>query len=190
MDQIRNVSIYSQWFALWTRSRQEKSSAAMLGASGIPYFLPLISEERQWSDRKRRVTLPLFPGYLFVQIASTSEFQLCLRRLPGVVNFVGNQKGPSAISGEEINSVRALISHGAECSPCSYLKAGDRVRVVRGALAGIEGLFIRSGSRSRMIVSVEIIQRSVSVDVAACDVEPVRHIPQCHPYTAFAALTA
>jgi transcription antitermination factor NusG len=146
----------------------------MLETLGIPHFLPLIKEERQWNDRRKMVTVPLFPGYLFVEIGSTSELQLCVRNVPGVVNFVGNQNGPSTVSKDEINSVRALLLRGAECSPCPFLKAGDRVRVVRGAMAGIEGLFIRCGARSRIVVSVEIIQRSVSVDVAACDVEPVR----------------
>jgi transcription antitermination factor NusG len=188
--EIGNSPTNLQWFAVWTRSRQEKTSAAMLAALGIPHFLPLIDEERRWSDRKKMVSLPLFPGYLFVQIANTSELQLCVRKVPGVVNFVGNQNGPSAIPDDEINSVRTLLSGGTECSPCPFLKAGDRVRVVRGALAGIEGLFIRCGARSRVVVSVEIIQRSVSVEVAARDVEPVRHIPQRQLYSVLAPLTA
>jgi transcription elongation factor/antiterminator RfaH len=180
----------SQWFAVWTRSRQEKTSAAMLEALGVPHFLPLIKDERQWSDRRKMVTVPLFPGYLFVQIARSSGLQLCVRKVPGVVNFVGNQNGPLAVPENEIHNVRALLSRGAVCSPCPFLKAGDRVRVVRGALAGIEGLFIRCGARSRVVVSVEIIQQSVSVDVPACDVELVRHIPQRESYSVFAPLLA
>jgi transcription antitermination factor NusG len=179
-----------QWFAVWTRSRQERTSAAMLEALGVPHFLPLIDHERRWSDRKKMVSLPLFAGYLFVQIANTSELQLCVRKVPGVVNFVGNKNGPSAIPDDEINSVRKLLSRGAECYPCQFLKAGDRVRIVRGALAGIEGFFIRCGARSRVVVSVEIIQRSVSVDVPACDVELVRYLPQRESCSVFGPLLA
>jgi transcription antitermination factor NusG len=188
--EIGNSPTDSRWFAVWTRSRQEKSSAAMLEAIGIPHFLPLIDEERRWSDRKKMVSLPLFPGYLFVQIANSSEIQVCVRKVLGVVNFVGNQNGPLAVPEVEINSIRALLSRGAGCSPCPFLKVGDRVRVVRGALAGIEGLFIRCGARSRVVVSVEIIQRSVSVDVPACDVELVQHIRQRESYSVFAPSSA
>ena len=172
-----------QWFAVWTRSRQEKAAATMLEALGIPHFLPLVSEHRQWSDRRKMVKVPLFPGYLFVQITITSGLELRVRKVPGVVNFVGNQNGPSAVLEDEIQSVRALLSRGAECFPCPFLKAGDRVRVVSGVLAGIEGSFIRCGTRSRVVVSVEIIQRSVSVDVPACDVELVQHIRQRESYS-------
>lgn len=188
--EIENSQTDSQWFAVWTRSRQEKTSAAMLEALGVPHFLPLIKDERQWSDRRKMVTVPLFPGYLFVQIARTSGLQLCVRKVPGVVNFVGNQNGPSAVPENDIHNVRALLSRGAECSPCPFLKAGDRVRVVRGALAGIEGMFIRCGARSRVVVSVEIIQQSVSVDVPSCDIELVEHLPPRHTYPAFAPLPA
>ncbi len=187
---VGSFPVGSQWFAVWTRSRQEKTSAAMLEALGIPHFLPLIEEARRWSDRTKMVSLPLFPCYLFVQIANSSEIQLCVQKVPGVVNFVGNQNGPSAIPEVEINSIRALLSRDTGCSPCPFLKVGDRVRVVRGALAGIEGLFIRCGARSRLVVSVEIIQRSVSVDVPARDVELVQHLRQGESYSVFAPSSA
>ena len=179
-----------QWFAVWTRSRQEKAAATMLEALGVPHFLPLVSEHRQWSDRRKMVKVPLFPGYLFVQITNTSGLELRVRKVPGVVNFVGNQKGPSAVPEDEIQNVRTLLSRGAECSPCPFLKAGDRVRIVSGALGGIEGSLIRCGTRSRVVVSVEIIQRSVSVEISACDVEPVRKIPEPTPHSVIASLPA
>ena len=80
--EIGNSQSGLQWFAVWTRSRQEKTSAAMLAALGVPHFLPLIDEERRWSDRKKMVSLPLFPGYLFVQIANSSEIQVCVQKVP------------------------------------------------------------------------------------------------------------
>jgi transcription antitermination factor NusG len=159
----------SLWYAVWTRSRQEKAAAAMLDALGVSHFLPLVEQERQWSDRKKMVSVPVFPGYLFVQILVTSVLQLR-------VSFVGNQNGPTAIPEDEIQNLRALLSRTTKCFPCSYLQAGDRVRIVNGALAGIEGSFIRSGTRSRIVVSVEAIQRSIAVEVSASDVEPIRNI--------------
>jgi transcription antitermination factor NusG len=163
----------SCWYAVSTRSRQEKVAAVTLGSCGIAHFLPLVDEERQWSDRKKVISVPLFPGYLFVQIPRTVQFQLAVRKVPGVVNFVGNQNGPLPVSASELESVRAIISRGRGCCPYPFLRGGDRVRVVRGALCGIEGTFIRQGSRSKLIISVEMIQRSVSVEVRASDVEPI-----------------
>lgn len=168
-----SLSEIPSWYAVSTLSRHERVVSQTLQGLGFNQYLPVINEERQWSDRKKKVILPLFPGYLFVQMARTVELQLSVRKVPGVVDFVRSQNGPLPVREEEIESVRRLLSGGAECSLCPFLKAGDRVRVFRGPLAGMVGIYQRCGSRSRIVVSVEIIQRSVSVDVAACDVEPV-----------------
>jgi transcription antitermination factor NusG len=164
------------WYAVSTRARQEKSAAFMLENLEVVHFLPLIEEERQWSDRKQKVTLPLFPGYVFVQIPRHNEFQLRVLKVPGIVNFIGNQSGPLPIPESEIESIQRALVHGFGCSPYPFLQAGDRVRVVRGALAGIEGTLIRSGEQSKVVISVEMIQRSVSVSVACADVEPAYRV--------------
>jgi transcription elongation factor/antiterminator RfaH len=162
------------WYAVWIKSRQEKTAAATLGSIGISHYLPLQSEVRQWSDRKQAVEVPLFPGYLFVQVDALSRSKLDVLTTPGVVKFVGNNSGPLAIPDNQIESVRSVILSGAKCSPLSLLAEGDRVRVVRGALAGIEGTLLRFGSKSQLVVSIEMIQRSVAVTVSEADVEPVR----------------
>ena len=165
------------WYAVSTRSRQEKIAASMLENLEVAHFLPLVEEERQWSDRKQKVTLPLFPGYLFVQIARSNELLLRVLKVPGVVDFVGSRSGPLEIPKSEIESVRAVVSRGFCYSPCPFFKAGDRVRVVRGALAGVEGTLARCGAKSKLVISVEMIQRSVSVSVAVSDVEAVSCVP-------------
>jgi transcription antitermination factor NusG len=131
------------------------------------------------------IAMPLFPGYLFVQIPRTPEFQLAVRKVPGVVNFVGNHLGPLAIPPSELESVRTILSRGSECAPHPFLQVGDRVRVVRGALAGIEGTLTRRGAQSKLIISVQMIQRSVSVSVTASDVEPVSHASPRPPYPSY-----
>src|ERR1700723_357279 len=163
----------ASWYAVLTRSRQERVATLMLEYMMIANFLPLLSQERRWSDRKQMVNLPLFPGYVFVRIARSSELQLRVLKIPGVVGFVRNQTGPLPVPDREIEDVRAVLSHGIGCSPYPFLKAGDRVRVVRGALVGLEGTLIRCGSQSKLVISVEMIQRSVSIDVALSSVEPV-----------------
>jgi transcription antitermination factor NusG len=163
----------ASWYAVTTKSRQEKIVASMLKYLEVANFLPLINEERRWSDRKQMVTMPLFQGYVFVRITTSGELQLRVLKVPGVVDFVRAGSGPLSIPDGEIEDVRAVLSHGVGCSPYPFLKAGDRVRVVRGPLAGIEGTLIRSGSQSKLVISVEMIQRSVSIDVALSSVEPV-----------------
>jgi transcription antitermination factor NusG len=161
------------WYAVFTRSRQEKVAATMLDYYQVANFLPLLNQERRWSDRKQMVSVPLFPGYLFVRIERSSELLLRVLKVPGIVDFVRNGDGPMAIPAEEIEGVRAALVHGNGCAPHPFLKAGNRVRVVRGSLEGIEGTIIRGGSQSKLVISVEMIQRSVAVSVSEADVEPI-----------------
>jgi len=177
----------ASWYAVSTKSRQEKVVASMLEYLAVANFLPLINQERRWSDRKQMVAMPLFQGYVFVRITTSGEFLLRVLKVPGVVDFVRNRTGPLPIPEREIEDVRAVLSHGVGCSPYPFLKAGDRVRVVRGALAGIEGTFIRGGSQSKLVISIEMIQRSVAASVAESDVEPVSSVltPQPQSIPAF-----
>ena len=132
-----------EWFAVWTRSRQEKFVAKMLGTLDVPHFLPLRSETRQWSDRNKAVTFPLFSGYLFVKMNPLMDSRLQVLKTPGIVGFVGNQKGPLAIPDKQIEDIRTLLAGNVECTVLPLLEEGDLVRVVRGTLAGVEGRLIR-----------------------------------------------
>jgi transcriptional antiterminator NusG len=172
----------SRWYAIWTRSKQEKVVAAMLSALGIRHYLPLRSELRQWSDRMQRVELPLFSGYLFVSLRSLKNGKLQVLRIPGVGAFVGNQTGPLPIPDQQIEGIRQVLTAGVECSVQPSVKEGEWVRVVRGALAGVEGMLVRTDSTSRLLISIEMINQSLSVNVLRTDVEVVgqpglRHAP-------------
>jgi transcription antitermination factor NusG len=148
----------------------------MLASMEITHFLPLLSQDRQWSDRMQKVMMPLFPGYVFVRITRTSEHQLRVLKVPGVVDFVRNRTGPVPVPEHEIDNVRALLSCGAACLPHPFLKAGDQVRVVRGPLAGLEGRLTRCESQSKLVISVEMIQCSVAISVLESDISVVSHI--------------
>jgi transcription antitermination factor NusG len=163
----------ARWFAVWTRSRQEKTAAAMLDSLGVPHFLPLKSESRQWSDRRQTVSVPLFSGYLFVRMNLLVDRKLCVLQVPGVAGFVGNSQGPLPIPDQQVEAVRAVVERGAGCTVHSLLEAGSLVRVVRGPLTGVEGRLVRVNSASRLVVSIELIHRSLAVSVATEDVEPV-----------------
>ena len=145
----------------------------MLAGLGIRYFLPLITEVHRWSDRKQTVSRPLFPCYLFVNVVRSCDTQLRVLKVPGIVNFVGSAHGPTAVPEEEIDSVRAVLSSGIDCALHPFLEAGDRVRIVRGVLAGIEGTFIRSGPDSKLVISIEMIQRSMAMKIDGCDIEHI-----------------
>ncbi len=162
------------WYAVWTKSRQEKAAATRLRSIGVSHYLPLQTQVRQWSDRRQSVDIPLFPGYLFVQVDVWRGCgKLEVLKTPGVAGFVGNRSGPVPIPEDQINSVRTILSSGAGCSAQPLLKEGDRIRVVRGALAGIEGILVRVGSKSQLVISIEMIQRSVAVTVLEANVEAV-----------------
>lgn len=163
------------WYAVWTRSRQEKVAAGMLGMLGVQYYLPLKSEIRQWSDRRQAVEVPLFSGYLFVCINLLKESKLKVLKVPGVVAFVGNQSGPLSIPSKQIEDIRSVLAAGARCSVRPILKEGDRVRVRRGALAGVEGWLVRANSESQLLISVDMIRQSLAVNVSLDDIERVEN---------------
>ena len=117
--------------------------------------------------------MPLFASYLFVQIPSSRESQVQVLKVPGVINFVGNQSGPLSIPEKELDDVRSVLSQRVDCSPCPFLKIGERVRIIGGALDGIEGTLIGRGPDTKLVISIELIQRSMAVSVYGFSVKPV-----------------
>ena len=145
----------------------------MLDSLDIAHYLPLTTEKRQWSDRVQKVMLPLFSGYVFVRMNLLKENRLSVLKVPGVVGFVGNSIGPLPIPEEQIEGVRAVLASGAEFTVQPMLEEGDWVRVVRGALAGLEGRLVRMNSASRLMISIEMIQKTLAISVGRQDVERV-----------------
>lgn len=163
----------AMWYAVSTRSRQEKVCASVLETLGVKVFLPTVTEIHRWSDRKKAVTVPLFKSYLFVNIAASRQSQLRILKVPGCVNFVGNHSGPLAIPDQEIEDIEALLSERPDCSAYPYLNIGERVRVFGGALDGVEGTLVGKGPGAKLVISIALIQRSMAVSVYGLDVRPV-----------------
>ncbi len=161
----------SRWFAVWTRSRQEKAAAAMLRMLGVRYFLPLKSELRQWSDRKQTVCAPLFSGYLFVRINPTKDSRLQVLKTSGIAGFVGNGAGPSSIPDQQIEDIQTVLTQKTEFTVIPILEEGDHVRVVRGPLAGIEGRILQRNRTSHLLISIGMIHKSIAVKLSRHDVE-------------------
>ena len=159
------------WYAAYTCAKHEKRVAAELGAREVQHFLPLYSSVRRWKDRRVQLELALFPGYVFVRLALRDRLQVL--QIPSVVRLVGFGGLPTALPDEEMEILRKGLCHGLRAEPHPFLTIGRRVRITAGPFAGLEGVLKRKKSNLRVVVSLELIQRSVAVDVDAADVEGV-----------------
>ena len=160
------------WYALRVRPRLEKQVSANLSAKGYELFLPLYKRKSHWSDRIKTLEVPLFPGYLFCQFDVAKR--LPILQTPGVISVVGIGKCPEPIDVVEIDAVRAVVSSGVTYQPHPYLTVGDAVRVEHGALTGLVGLITQVKNDFRLIISVNLLMRSVSVEIDRSWVDPVR----------------
>lgn len=162
----------TQWYATYTRSRHEKVVAEALEKRSVEHFLPLYETVRTWKNGRFKVQLPLFPGYLFVHIALCDRLQVL--RVPGVVRLVGFNGVPAALPQDEIEIMRNALRKGIEAEPHPYLRVGQRVRITSGPMEGLQGILLRRRGRPRVVVSVDLIMRSVALDIDAAQVEPVK----------------
>jgi len=161
------------WFAVHTYARHEKVVAQEARDLGVTTFLPLVREVRQWSDRRKLIESPLFSCYVFVRILPNNRERLKVLRLNGVLGFVGTQGMGIPIPDDQIEAVRLLTEEQLPLCSHPFLKIGQRVRIRTGALSGVEGILTgRSGERT-LVVSLDAIQRSLSVRIEGYDVEPV-----------------
>jgi transcriptional antiterminator NusG len=167
------ASIESSWYAVQTMPRHEKKVSGELESKQIQSFLPAISEVRQWSDRKRMIGSPLFPGYVFVRIAAQSGARIAVLRTNGVVGFVGVRGAGTPIPESEITAIRAVLARQVPFRAHPFLNLGQRVRIRGGALDGIEGILDAVKGDQSLVISVELIQRSLAVRIAGYQVEPV-----------------
>jgi transcription antitermination factor NusG len=161
----------NHWYAAQIRSRHEKRVAEQLSGKGVDFFLPIYTARNQWSDRVAEVDLPLFPGYLFIRIDLRERLKVL--EVPGVVRLVSSGSAPVPLEDREIDILRQGLTQKLKAEPHPFLKAGTRVRVQRGALAGLEGVLLRSKDICRVIISLDLIMRSIAVEIASTDVEPI-----------------
>jgi len=161
----------SHWYAVHTKARHEKSVAAQWEEKHVCGFLPLLRQIHRWSDRQCAAEVPMFSCYAFVRMARTVEERLKILQTPGVFGFVGSEGQGTPIPQEQIECLRTAIRGNIPCYPHAYITAGRRVRICGGSLDGVEGIFERQGGDQRLVVSVELLQRSVSIQVEGYDIE-------------------
>jgi transcription antitermination factor NusG len=168
MDSAGSVE---RWFALRVRPRQEKTTAFALQSKGFEEFLPLYRDRRRWSDRMKALEIPLFPRYVFCRFSLRT--QLAVLTTPGVQSIVGMAKRPIPIDESEIVAIQAAMASKAASQPWPYLQVGQRVRIDRGPLKGLEGILVKIQSECCVVISLTLLMRSVAITIDMRDISPL-----------------
>jgi transcription antitermination factor NusG len=161
----------SSWYAVHTMARHEKRVAAQFEEKRVCTFLPLLHQVHRWTDRRTVVEIPMFSCYAFVRMVQTVEERLKVLRTPGVLGFVGSERQGTSIPDEQIESLRKAVSEKVPCLPHPFISVGKRVRIRGGSLDGVEGILMLQGRDQSLVLSVELLQRSVSIRVEGYDIE-------------------
>jgi transcription antitermination factor NusG len=161
----------ARWYAAYTSANHEKRVAEQLVQRSVEYFLPVYESVRCWKDRRVKLDMPLFPGYVFVRIALRDR--LCVQQVPGIARLVGFGNMPTALPEDEMQALRASLRRGVRAQPHPFLTVGQRVRVKNGPMVGLQGVLKRRKSQARLVVSLELIQRAIAVEVDEADLEPM-----------------
>jgi transcription termination/antitermination protein NusG len=168
---MTNESSIPQWFAAHVRCHHEKTTAEHMRGRSIEHFLPTYETVRRWKDRQKQLSLPLFPGYMFVRV--TLDQRLSVLVVPGVARLVGSENRPVPITDAEIERLKTLRQHRINVEPHAYLAVAQRVRIVRGPLIGLEGVLLRRKGRVRLLISIDLIRQSALIEIDSADVEPI-----------------
>ena len=166
--------VEQRWYALYTCANQEKRVAEQLNRRSVEHLLPLYDSLRRWKDRRVRLQLPLFPGYVFVRMALKDRLQVL--RIPRVAYLVGFNGSPTPLQEAEVTTLRKCLSaanSAGRIEPHPYLRAGQRARVANGPFQGMEGVVLHHKNGTRVIVSFDLIMRSMSVEVDEADLTPI-----------------
>ena len=160
-----------RWYAIKTRSRHEKRVRDQLVQRDVDTFLPLCESWRQWKDRKKKVELPLFPGYCFARFPLVEKLRVL--NVLGVANLVGINGRPEPIHEDELAAIQQLVSTKLQYDPHPFLQEGMDVEVVRGPLAGVRGKLLRKDRVTRLVLAVTLLRQAAVVEIHPADVVQV-----------------
>ena len=170
-ESVADPAPHHGWYALYTRHQHEKIVQRILTGKGFEAFLPLYTAAHHWKDRIKRVSLPLFPCYVLLR--GPLDHWLPVLTTPGVHTVVGFGGHPASIAWTEVEAIRRVVESTVKVEPHPFLKCGDRVRVIAGALQGLEGILVRKKNWWKLLLSVEMLQRSVAVEIDVALVQRV-----------------
>lgn len=170
-DCLNSFSSRLRWYAVYTYPRHEKKVFESLQSRGFDSFLPTYQEMHRWRNGvKREIDLPLFPGYVFINVDVREKLRIL--QTPSVASIVGFGGEPAVLPDRDIETLRLALPK-LRAEPHPFLRIGDRVRVKSGPLAGLEGILLQKKQGWRFILSMDLILQAVSVEVDCADVEPV-----------------
>ncbi len=173
-DLMKKQEQPANWYAVQTRARNEKVISERLQEQGLSTFLPLVTEVRRWSDRKKKVELPLFSCYVFVKLViSNNQERMSVYRTNGVFGIVSMRGVAIPIPEEQIDALRTVVTQQVPWSAHPFLKVGQRVRIRGGSMDGVEGVLLSANGDQTLVISVDAIQRSLAVRVEGYEVEPL-----------------
>ncbi|HYA41393.1 MAG TPA: UpxY family transcription antiterminator [Syntrophobacteraceae bacterium] len=164
-----------EWYALYVQVNHEKEVTKRLEQKQVGCFLPTLETWSKRRDRRKKIQLPMFPGYVFVHVVLDSSANLTIVKTPGALSLVHNSEGPLSIPAYQVENLQNMVVSSRPLQIHPYLREGEWVHVVRGPLSGCIGILNRIDPRKgRLIVSVDIIKKSVSVELDLEDVEPAQ----------------
>ena len=164
---LRSEFFEPHWYAAYTCANHEKGVTQQLERRSVECFLPLYESVRRWKDRRVRLQLPLFPGYVFVRLALRDRLKVL--EIPSVVRLVGFDRHPTPLPVEEIETIRTCLTRRQLMAPHRYVRRGQQVRVLSGPLEGLTGVVVRQKNRTRFVISLELLMRSVAVEIDGSD---------------------
>lgn len=171
---LSDSQISPTWYAIYAQVRHEGKVYSRLQAKSIECLLPQMEQWSRRRDRRKRIQVPIFPGYLFVRTVLDNYEQVRILQTPGVVRIVRNQDGPLPVPDSQMNSLLTLLGNDRVLTSHPYLAEGMRVRIATGPLYGCEGILLRrKNEKTRLVVAIDIIQQAVAVELSEEDVEPV-----------------
>ena len=163
----------TSWYAVHTQARHEKVVANRLAEQGVTTFLPLVTSVHRWSDRIKKVELPLYSCYVFARIEPNNEQRNRVCRTSGVFGIVGTRSEGTPIPDHEIDSVRGFLNESLPWSVHPFLKIGQRVRVRGGSMDGVEGILVARNGEASLVISIHAIKRSLAIRIEGYNVEPI-----------------
>jgi transcription antitermination factor NusG len=159
-----------RWYAIQTRCRFERKVTTQLQHQGLETFLPLLKEIHRWSDRQKRIEIPLFPGYTFVRLDSSSLLEKEFLKAAGIIGLLTFAREAAPVPAKQIDDLRKLLSQDVVCSLHPFLKIGQRVRIRGGCLDGLEGT-LEDATQKKLVISIDSIQRAISISIEGYELE-------------------
>jgi transcription antitermination factor NusG len=172
MAEGQKAASVREWYAAYVRHQHERKAANLLESKGVEVFLPTHKSTRKWKDRNKVLSLPLFPGYLFLQCMLEEKYNVL--NTPGIFFLVESGGCPCAIPQQEIEAVRRVVDSGIPAQSHAFVAEGDRVSIRSGPLAGVSGILSRFRNQYRIVLTVELLRKAVSIEVEIDNIEPAR----------------